>query len=275
MQDLIGNVFCFEEKYINNKELKKENGKHFLLKNVEYENIRMDRYSSDTKTTGVFVQVEDNKVFPSEIRLVIDFWANDIDIRSCPVVKFFAVDPQYGFTDHSVEPICKNVFNLSLFLKNKLGETILEDDLKIILSYVHDAVSDNVPNIKDVLTIEDLCGLYDFNREAFYKLSFYYKKRVFEEGVDILMRYLTMKMYNEIEPSESNMLDLTISKEQYENVKLFISYNGLRVKYSNSIVEEFALRDFEDFILLFDFEKMQKEKNKIESFLLEKSVALS
>jgi hypothetical protein len=275
MQDLIGNVFCFEEKYINNKELKKENGKHFLLKNVEYENIRMDRYSSDTKTTGVFVQVEDNKVSSKEIRLVIDFWANDIDIRSCPVVLIAVVDPEYGFTDPSVEPICKTVFNLSLFLKNKLGETILEDDLEAILSYVHDVVSDSVPNIKDVLTIKDICGFYDFNKEAFYKLSFYHKKRVFEEGVDILMRYLTMKMYNEIEPSESNILDLTISKEQHENVKLFISYNGLRVKYSNSIVEEFALRDFEDFILLFDFEKMQKEKNKIEAFLVEKSVALS
>jgi hypothetical protein len=275
MQDLIGNVFCFEEKYINNKELKKENGKHFLLKNVEYENIRMDRYSSDTKTTGVFAQVEDNNVSSKEIRLVIDFWANDIDIRSCPVVQVAVVDPQYGFTDPSIEPICKTVFNLSLFLKNKLGETIFEDDLEAILSYVHDAVSDSVPNIKDVLTIKDICGFYDFNKEAFYKLSFYHKKRVFEEGVDILMRYLTMKMYNEIEPSESNILDLTISKEQYENVKLFISYNGLRVKYSNSIVEEFALRDFEDFILLFDFEKMQKEKNKIEAFLVEKSVALS
>lgn len=275
MQDLIGNVFCFEEKYINNKELKKENGKHFLLKNVEYENIRMDRYSSDTKTIGVFVQVEDNKVSSTEIRLVIDFWANDIDIRSCPVVQVAVVDPQYGFTDSSVDPICKTVFNLSLFLKNKLGETILENDLEAILSYVHDAVSDSVPNIRDVLTIKDICGFYDFDKEAFHKLSFYHKKRVFEEGVDILMRYLTMKMYNEIEPSESNMLDLTISKEQYQNVKLFISYNGLRIKYSNSIVEEFALRDFEDFILLFDFEKMQKEKNKIEAFLVEKSLALS
>jgi len=275
MQDLIGNVFCFEEKYIHNKELKKENGKHFLLKDVEYENVRMDRYSSDTKTTGVFVQVEDNKVSSKEIRLVIDFWANDIDIRSCPVVQVAVVDPQYGFTDPSVEPICKTVFNLSLFLKNKLGEIILKDDLETILNYVHDAVSDSVPNIKDVLTVEDLCGFYDFNRSAFYKLSFYHKKRVFEEGVDILVRYLTMKMYNEIEPSESNMLDLTISKEQYENVKFFILYNGLRVKYSNSIVEEFALRDFEDFILLFDFEKMQKEKDKIEAFLIEKSVSLS